>query len=189
MVGGPGTGKTDFVKGNPEVNVPGLIPLYLKKGMSVIVYNNIDHPKYRDVKTISINDLPRLKKGVFRIIGDDFSTDVEQLRLHAYNALIVFEDSYKYVPDRFPKPLISLILDPKQKNIDVIFMYHSWGWVARDMGRRVDGWLVCQTADLPGAKFNKKEMPYLDDLEKICITVNKSKNRFQKKMYLTNINQ
>lgn len=179
-VGGAGTGKTTRLKNT--------IQLYLSKGMKVLIYDDFDHPSYRDIPKITIAQLPYWKSGVYRLVHPDAKEAYSAINNHVWNTLVVFEDCFKYVGQRFTKPMLSLIINAKQKNIDFVFMYHCWAWVALDMARRCDAYVCFKTNDTPASRFNKKNAPYLDELTALHLTVKNDSNDYAKKLFKTKVN-
>jgi len=146
IVSGRGTGKTTFVKE--------FIPVYLKQNKKVLIVDTFDHPSYSDVPLIKPTDLKRWKKnaaGVKRIIVNPSSIDedTECINQHVSNCLIVFEDCKKYIGTKLPSAISQLIIDSKQLNNDIFFLYHAWGWISLDILRTSDFMVVGKTKDSP----------------------------------------
>jgi hypothetical protein len=156
ILGKRGSGKTDYLKGNPKHNLPGIIPTYLKKDMKVLIVDTIDHPSYRDIKVIPLDKIPYWKKGVYRIFVprqdiaalNKFLKDQPSM----WNSLIVYEDAYKHTSVRIDKSLVELMGDSKQKNIDIIFMYWSWAQAPGDLYRMLDIIELFKTKDSPDVR-------------------------------------
>lgn len=150
------SGKTDYLKGNPKHNLPGIIPTYLKKDMKVLIVDTIDHPSYRDIKIIPMDKIPYWKKGVYRIFVP--RQDIPKLNQFLaaqpsmWNSLIVYEDAYKHTSRVIDKSLIELMGDSKQKNIDIIFMYWSWAQAPGDLYRMLDIIELFKTKDSPDVR-------------------------------------
>jgi hypothetical protein len=94
-VGDRHTGKTTWVLGNKELSIEGLIPSYLGNGMKVLVIMTLYHNAYNDIPEITIKQLPRWKKGVFKLIVPEyrFNEVYPIIRKYVWNALIIVEDS------------------------------------------------------------------------------------------------
>lgn len=116
VVGGRGTGKTTFVKQIIKANVQ----------PKVLIVDTFEHPAYSDVQTITIDMLPRWKKGIKRIIIRDFLPTITAMNQHVYNTLIVFEDCTKYFRSTLPDQVFHIFYDSKQKNNDIILLYHGF---------------------------------------------------------------
>ena len=55
-----------------------------------------------------------------------------------WNCLIVFEDAHKHQYNRIDRSVMRLMGDSKQKNVDIIFMYHNFGLAPKDLYRYLD---------------------------------------------------
>lgn len=152
-VGDRGSGKTPYIIGDEQYQVTGMIDAgkYLERGMKVLIVDTFDHPKYRraGIKQIQPEQIKVWKKGVYRMFGSDFDAMFESINTSLYNALLVYEDAYKYVPQKLPKPFVSFLIDTKQKNVDIIFLYHAWGFIPKDLFRLVDAFEIFKSEEHP----------------------------------------
>jgi len=181
FVGGAGTGKTTTLRN--------MMNVYLKKGMKVLIVDDFDHPTYRDVPKITIEQLPRWKGGIYRLIHSEVNEKVfPAINENVWNALVVFEDCFKYVGNRFTKPMLKLVIDAKQKNVDFVFMYHCWAWVALDLARRADAYVMFKANDTPESRFTSKDAPYLPKMLSEFQAVLKDESQFKTKLFKTGIN-
>ncbi len=161
IVGGRGTGKTSFANNpgkDPNVTRPGLVQEWIKarKGRPderVLIVDTLDHEKYRDYQVITPQMIPVWNKGVKRVICNEtgFWDLFKVIHNNLYNCLIIFEDASKYIRNTKPLPddLNNFIVDSKQKNLDLIFMYHSFGQSHIDMWRMADILVLFKTGDQP----------------------------------------
>lgn len=115
IVGRRGSGKTSYLKQ--------LIKGYPKR---VLIVDTLDHPAYRGYQIITPDMLYRWKSGVKRIVISDLDEVLRQINDQLTNAMIVFEDATKYFRGNLPKEVIAFIYDSKQKNLDLVFMYHGF---------------------------------------------------------------
>ncbi len=172
LVGDRGTGKTTYLKK--------LIPIYLAKGMKVLIIDTLAHDAYVDIPIISIAQLPAWKKGVYRLIipSYEFNEAIAQVKEHVWNALIVVEDAYKVIKRKLPKEVEEYIIDTKQKNVDMIFMYHSWAWVMKDLITIADCFQLFKTGDHPS--YRKEAMAgCYPQVERAYNKVMQSKNPYE----------
>ena len=188
LFGTRGVGKTPFVIGDKDHGIPGLISIYLQKGMKVLIVDTLDHPKYRKFTTLSIDMLNRFKKGVARIFARPDMVQIINKKIEEtiWNTFIVYEDAGKHQRGSLDDTIMQIIGDSKAKNNDILFMYHSWGQAPKDLYRYVELIEVFKTRDHP--KCRKDDMPgYYDDAVKIYDEVHKHPSRFFHKLLDTGI--
>lgn len=164
IFGERGTGKTEYVKGNDELKLPGFIRTYLAKNMKILFIDTIDHPSYSDIEILPVEKLSTWKKGVYRIFVDE--DDMPQLIKYInslpsiWNSCLIFEDAYKHMEDRVPKPISKLCIDSKQKNIDVIFLYHGFSFAPPKLFGLLDLIEVFKVLDHPECRKAKMRSYY-----------------------------
>jgi len=154
VVGRRGSGKTFFTKM--------LFRIFLGRGMKVLIVDTFNHPSYNEgdeaypsaVQRVMPHQVPSWKKGIYRMYGHDFDTEMLPALKDLRNTFIVFEDAKKYIRQHVQPELDSLLIDSKQKNIDMIFLYHSWGDVPPRLIKMADSIEVFRTADSPQIRKN-----------------------------------
>lgn len=167
ILGMRGTGKSLFMLGSkysakPEdasLKIPGLIDTQLKNGFKVFIVDTLDHPLYRKITPLKPNELVKFKKGVCRV----FMQPEKIRKLVDYinrtpsfnNTFVVFEDAGKYTEQKLPVEFKRLIADSKQRNIDILFMYHCWADTPLDVFRKgIDYIQLFKTEDHPKVRQN-----------------------------------
>ena len=155
--------------------------------MKVLIVDDFDHPAYRDVPMIKAEQLKYWKKGVYRLITSNIDEALLAINNDVWNGLVVFEDCFKYVGQKFTKPMSKLIIDAKQKNLDFVFMYHCWAWVALDLARRCNAYIIFKAMDTPQSRFNPKDAPYLSALIDEYYNVMADPNEYKNKLFKTNV--
>lgn len=179
MVGRPGTGKTHLARQIEKQ--------YHKKGMRVIVIDDFDHPSWRDLPIVDPSKIKSVKHRSFRLIDAEIEENIfPVLSNNTWNALVIFEDCYKYVGHKFSRPLSRLVIDAKQRNLDFIFMYHYFGWIPLDMARRADAFIMFKTNDTPATRF--KDFPALGDMMKKFNEAQQDPSPFAHRLYKTGLN-
>jgi len=190
ILGSRNHGKTKYLKGDPELNLPGFFSAYLAKGMKVLIIDTFDHPSYKDIPILKVTELSRFKRGVYRIFvnPDDMpalNTFINTL-VNLWNTLIVYEDAYKHQDKTLDKPIKQLIIDSKQKNIDLIFIYHAWAMAPVALYKMIDLIEVFKTKDHP--KSRRDDMPgYYEDAVKIYEEVKKNASPYFHKLLNTEL--
>ncbi|HMT36094.1 MAG TPA: hypothetical protein PKC41_09555 [Chitinophagaceae bacterium] len=95
----------------------------------ILVVDTFEHPDYKDFQTIQPEMLPRWKKGKKRILCYDQNDEAfKAINDHVKNTLIVMEDCTKYMIGDLSKSIRGIIFDSKQKNNDVLLMYHGFSF-------------------------------------------------------------
>lgn len=183
-----GTGKTEYLKGNKSLGLPGLLKAYLKRDMKVLIVDTFDHPSYRDIPIITQEQLEGWNKGCYRIFVpvDKMPQLCNIIAEKVWNALIVFEDSHKHQYNKIDRSIMRLIGDSKQKNIDILFMYHNWGLAPKDLYRYLDFIELFKTKDHPAVR--KDDMPgYYEVAERVYNEVKKHPSRYYHKFIDTEL--
>ncbi len=153
ITGDRGTGKTPFIMGGDFEE--GIAKKYLRKNMSVLVLDTLDHPKYRSLPTILPKDYKKLSEspGAYRTLASpkNMQKVIESLN-KVWNTLIVFEDCYKYMRNSFSDEMRVVVADSKQQNNDLVYMFACWAWVPLDLCRITDYYVVFPTSDSPDCR-------------------------------------
>lgn len=150
VIGARSQGKTPFILGGEYEQ--GLASIYLKKGMSVLIIDELDHPKYRHVPILQPDKYYLLSEspGIYRTLCtmQNFHFLFPKL-LDVWNTLIVFEDCYKYIPMKLNKDTIAIIGNSKNQNNCLVFMHWCWGYVQPDILRMTNFYIIFKTGDTP----------------------------------------
>ncbi len=138
FAGTRGTGKTTAVK---QVIRSSTIPKKLiVDTFDSDVWQTLEHHGFPDGMNIPIpiidqKKIPYWKSGIYRLISSDTDLIFPIIEKHVKNALIVFEDATKYIGSRLDKPVRKFVLDSKQKNLDLIFIFHSLASIPPELVR------------------------------------------------------
>lgn len=130
IAGTRGTGKTDFVKDlifSQSKNFPKCLVV---DTFDSSVWHNLathKHPQHisNKVPELSIKNFPRWKSGTARMFSSDTKTIMSAIQKYARNSFIVFEDATKYIGSVLTDDMKMFVLDSKQKNLDLVFIFHS----------------------------------------------------------------
>lgn len=169
IIGRRGCGKTTFT-----------LELVKKHPKKVLIIDTLDHPTYKTlgIPIIKATDLKRWKSGTYRIIATDFEEVFTELSAHIKNALVVFEDCTKYIRWNIPDHIRNFIIDSKQKNLDLVFLFHGFGMVQPDLYRLADNLTMFKTNENINTYTNK--IPNFGAVEKAHAKVMNSKNNYEK---------
>jgi hypothetical protein len=140
VIGTRGTGKTTYLKGSEELKIEGITDVFLNRDpkQKILIVDLFDNPVWNDVPTISLEQLHRWKSGVYRIFHSEPSRLMSLIGQYCYNTVIIFEDATKYIKNTLDENLRRLLIDSKQKNLDVFFAFHYLQAVPPDLVRISD---------------------------------------------------
>ena len=158
IVGRRGSGKTIYTKR--------MIKKYLEN-KKVLVCDTLDHPSYKGVERIKPIDIPNMENGDFcRVFGGETDRILNACNKFS-NGLLVFEDATKYVGKNLTKEVKQFIYDSKQKNVDILFLFHGFTSCPPDLFRACDMLVMFKTGDSPdirkndlGGLFNEVKLAY-----------------------------
>lgn len=170
IIGRRGTGKSTYVRK--------LIQEYktVLPDQKILIADTLNHPLYRDIPAIDINLLKRWKKAnVYRIYGSNTDEILQTINNNLYNALICFEDASKYIRRQLSDDVRAFILDSKQKNLDLIFLFHGFSFVPPEMFRLLDN-IVIFKCDNP--IYRKNDIVAFDQVYEAYERVMNSENPY-----------
>lgn len=145
---GRGTGKTTDMLGNESLKIKGFIPFYQDKhpDMNILVVDINDHPMYRHIYTAT-NPKDLKKSTLSRIYSPDPEILWEVLDKHCYNSLVIIEDATRFVGKTLSDIQKRIVLDTKQKNIDLVFLFHCLTAIPNDLIRYSDLLVLKKTGE------------------------------------------
>lgn len=161
IAGGKGTGKTTISR-----------KIAASQSKPVIVVCTFDHPSYRDLPILNIEDLkkdwrskidgytlntndyhkvPKYEKslGGVRIFSSDPHQIIRDIEKYCSNAFIILEDARLYIDGRVPKDIEVFMINSKQKNFDILIMFHSLSQVPKFVRQMYDDIILMKTKDVP----------------------------------------
>jgi len=176
VAGTRGTGKTTYFKGSHELKINGIIDLFLDRDpkQKILVVDLFDSPVWQDVPLITTDKLARWKSGMYRIFHSDPDQLMSVIQRHCYNTVIIFEDATKYIKATLNENLRRLLIDSKQKNLDVFFAFHYLMAVPPDLVRISDYLVLFKTNESFTSQLRNK-YPH-PDIIKGFTDVSKHKN-------------
>lgn len=159
IAGMKGTGKTDYTKEHI---------LFSSKRSKKLIVDSMDnsvwrtlkthaHPAYESIKVpfISLEKLSVWKSGTYR----HFSSELEPVFLtiseHLYDTLIIVEDATRFLEGTVSTNIRKFLYDCKQRNNDVVFVFHSLSDIPPKIVRGSDYFVIFKTLDgkLSTSKF------------------------------------
>lgn len=154
------TGKTTYAK-----------LLADKQQQKVLVVDTYDHPSYRDdfvdisldeVAEWAVTPVDMLRKKQLhkrRLYGGDIQANVQFVFTVCFDALVILEDAAKIFDSNIPRRLKSVVIDHRNRGLDVIMMFHSYADIAPYLCRGMwDVLITFRTEDnlhMPQTKFAK----------------------------------
>jgi 23S rRNA pseudoU1915 N3-methylase RlmH len=162
IIGRRKTGKTDYCM-NIINNYPN----------RVLVVDTFKHPKYVQFQSITLDNIHRWQKGIKHICINDNEDEVYHAINQLTHCLIVFEDASKYTSNEFGKKLKAIVLDSKQKNNDIIFMFHGFAFIHPKLLSNSDGIILFRTAEK--LKKHEAKIPLFDYVAQAYLNVNSKK--------------
>jgi hypothetical protein len=189
ILGQRGTGKSLFILGSKfsaknedkNLGIKGLIEAYQKSSIKkILIIDTIDHPLYKNIPILPKDKFKIWNSGIVRIYLQpeliNGLVDLINKSTHLNNTFIIFEDATKYTESKLPKVFKRLIADSKQRNIDIIFLYHSWGQTPLDLFRNMDFIQLFKTKDTP--KIRENSIIDYNDVLTIFNEIKESDNNF-----------
>jgi len=162
IVGNRATGKTDFSK-----NLLFKMSNHFPKSL---VVDTFDSDVWSNLKTwnnpqnmnINVNNIPiqkfkNWKSGIGKMFSSDTSKIMTQISKYAMNTFIIFEDATKYIGSRLQDDMRRFVLDSKQKNLDLVFIFHSLASVPPELVRVSDILILFKTSE---GKISPSKYPW-----------------------------
>lgn len=160
-------------KGSGKTTIGKRIAAAQKK--PIIVVCTIDHPAYRDMPTWQVGDLKKWKGQSIRVFNEKPLDIIREVKKHISNAFILLEDSREYLRGNLPTDIESFVIHSKQRNCDILVMYHSLGQVPLFLRNMYDDIVLLKTRD---KKQGIDKFDCSDELHQMHQRLIKSKNPF-----------
>ena len=139
--------------------------------------DTLDHPSYIELPAINNSMIKRWSGfGTYRIYEGNPDTNLATIQTHLKNALIIFEDSGKYIKKNLQADVRQFVIDSKQKNLDIIFIFHGFAAVPPELLRYSDIVTMFKT-DNPD--YRKSEIYCYEEIKKKYEEIQKSKNPYE----------
>jgi hypothetical protein len=146
----------------------------------ILVIDTLDHPLYREFAAVTPELVSRWKEpNIYRIFGSNMAEIFDCITNNFTNALILFEDAIKILDAKLQPEIKNLIIDSKQKNLDIIFIFHGFSAIPLNVLRYLDFITVFKTADNP--KYRRQDITFYDELLPVWEKVMKDKSPYAKR--------
>ncbi len=157
IVGDRGTGKTTLVKGDKIAGVKGILDVYRKRpSQKVLIVDIFNNPAWAEIPLMQLHQLPGWKRGVYRVYHNNVDTLLAAIEANVTNTVIVFEDATKYIGTKLNVDMKRFLIDSKQKNIDVYFVFHSLAACPLDLIRITNFIILFKTKESFGDNLKNK---------------------------------
>lgn len=187
VVGNRGTGKTDFLKD--------LTFKMMKVFSKCLIVDTFDSDTWHTLQTwnhperlnISLPKLPLSKlkfwkNGLARLFGSNTDEMMSSIQENSKNSFIIFEDATRYIEGKLSADVKQFVLDSKQKNLDLVFVFHSLADVPPRLIRVADFLVLFKTSD---GELSKTKYPW-PQIHKMLEELRESANRYAYKIFQIN---
>ena len=159
ILGRRGTGKTYYTKKLIDVYTQAL------PNQKILILDTLDHPSYRHIPLITIDELKRWNKpAIYRLYGKNTDENLKAVSEHLTNALLILEDASKYLRRQLSDDVRYFIFDSKQKNLDIIFLFHGFMAAPDELFRVIDTLVLFKT-DNP--KYRRNALPNYEEIQQV----------------------
>lgn len=166
-----GTGKTTYLVD--------LIRMYREKHptQKILIISAINQPGWVHIPTIDLELLERwIKPNIYKIYGSNTEEILQAVESHFSNGLLIMEDATSFIPKTIPKEVRRMIIDTKQKNVDMLITFHGFMSTPPEILRYADTITMFKT-DSPETRKNEIGAYYTDILSAYHRITN-SKNKY-----------
>lgn len=182
LAGTRGVGKTDFIK--PLVKNSNLPKKLIVDTFDTPVWHNLEthnRPEWKNINVpiVEMKNFKNWKSGTYRSFSSDTEQMMSAIQKDVTNCFIVFEDATKYVRANLQKDVRNFVLDSKQKNLDILFVFHSLASIPRELARISDILVIKKTSEALDTTL-KNKFP-TSKFEKAFLDVQQSKDRYYNK--------
>lgn len=142
------------------------------------------HPEAKEIKVpaIPLQRFKNWRSGIGRIFSADTTELMAEIQENAKNTFIVFEDSTKYIGSRLTDETKKFVLDSKQKNLDLVFIFHSLSQIPPDLVRVADILVLFKTNE---GKISTTKYPWAE-IPEMMKKLKASPNRYENLKLLLN---
>lgn len=180
LAGARGTGKTSLIKN--KIVMPSPLP----KKLIIDTFDNpiwrsmqtFDHPERSsiEVPVIPSSYLKNWLSGLYRCYSSTPKDLFALCELYLRNTLLIVEDATKIINNnRAPDEVMKFVYDSKQKNLNIVFCFHSLMDIPANLVRGADYITILKT----GEPEVPKKFAHVAGIVAAFQKVNASKNRFE----------
>jgi hypothetical protein len=142
-----------------------------KQKQKVLVIDTFDHPSYRaeyipieskELAEWAVTPIDTLKsQGLHkrRLFGGDIQANIQYAFTVCFDALVIIEDAAKAFDSNIPRRLKAIVIDHRNRGLDVIMMFHSYAdpapYLCRGMWDVMITFRTEDNLDIAQTKFSK----------------------------------
>lgn len=152
LIGRRGAGKTFYARN--------FINEYRKAHVQqkILVVDTFRNPKYLDIPVVELDMIERWRRANTYFCFDSDTRLINATLQNLYNALVVYEDATKFFDSNsLPLDLKKYVIDTKQKNVDILMLFHGFTFCPPQLFRLCDEIIILKTNDTP--KNRKNDIP------------------------------
>jgi len=163
ITGGRGTGKTEETKKAIR------IALASRPNLKCLIVNDADTDTWRYIDAFDqpqVNSIPIIDKKdipfwegeprLMRTADGDVDKTIIKVKKYCTNMLLVIEDTSRHYEGHCPPFLKTLVLNSKQYNIDILFVYHFIAQIPPRLANLLDILQLHYTGDEYGSEIKKR---------------------------------
>ena len=128
----------------------------------ILIMDTLDHPAYGYIPTMTPDMMGRwIRPTTYRMYGSNTDEMLAAIANDLKNALVIFEDASKYIRKNLQPEVRAFVLDSKQKNLDLLFLFHGFSFVPPELFRVLDMITIFKT-DNP--EYRRAELVAYEDI-------------------------
>jgi Cdc6-like AAA superfamily ATPase len=150
-----------------------------RKDIKILIVDTFENPSYVHIPKISIEMLSRWKNpSIYKVYESDTEEMLKAIQKYCTNTMIIFEDAVKYINKVLQKDVRKFIIDSKQKNLDLVFLFHGFSSTPPELFRLSDTVTIFK-CDNP--LYRKSDIIEYETIYNAWLKIIKSKNPYEKK--------
>lgn len=121
----------------------------------VLVVDTFQHPSYDDFSTTTTDKLKYWKSGNYRVFDKEPIQILLTINEHVRNSCIILEDAAKYLWGNVPAGVKGLLIDSRNRNLDIILMFHNLADIPPYIAKMYNDMVLYKTNDNMSKEMSK----------------------------------
>jgi len=173
LVGKRGSGKTTYL-----IKILTELALH-HPDRGILIVDMIQNQAYKDIPLMDFDMLDRWTgKGMYRISGENIEEIVALITGKVRNCFVVFEDSTRFILKVLSRNVRKLIVDSKQTNNDIFFVYHGFRLIPPEMFQWIDNLVLFKTKG--GPDYRRDDLEDFELINEAWIKVQRHPDQYYK---------